>query len=434
MKNQNVLLFLLIFLFAPVFQVQASELIKPLVKQIDLSIKGKKLLALTKKGKTNAVKKLLEGKGKIAVNVRDSFKRTPLIIACEKGYPDIVELLIKAGADLNLKDKTGFAALRYACSIYPSEMENAALREKKESSAKQLIKAGANLNLYPDKCTALYLAYKCKCFETVKLLIQAGADLNEKSIYGDTILHLACKGNSVELVKSLIKAGINIDLKNNYEETGFHIACYKKYIALVKLFIQSGANFDLPEKNRRTARSFLQGWEFEEKLVPLFTSLLPISLDKEEGDSEKDTNEKAFINLGVRELAQRFKNAEIPLILPQKSELVDNLLIDNDHQIRMRILEKIFQNYFDKDTPLFKRELTRAQGSFPFIPATTGCQKSFKKLIKLLVEFELKNHNFKSGEDYHNRLRLRAVAQAACNQDKSNRYHKFNDLRIKFAH
>ncbi|HBY05828.1 MAG: hypothetical protein UV38_C0003G0209 [candidate division TM6 bacterium GW2011_GWE2_42_60] len=432
MKNLKVLLFSFTILFTVAFPVQASEFIKSLINPIVLSITSKKLIKLTEKGKTKAVKKLLEGRGKEVVNAQNLLKETPLIIACEEGYSEIGELLIKAGAKLDITDKIGFAALHCACCLHPDEKENITLREKKECLAKQLIKAGANLNLCCNKCTALYLSYKSKCFETVKLLIQAGADPNLKAISDETILHLACKNNDVKLVQSLIKAGSTIDLQNRFKETGFHIACYKKYAELVKLFIQNGANFDLQEQNRRTARSFLQGWAFEEELVPLFTSLLPISLNKETGDSETDANEKAFINSGVREIARRFKNAAIPLVLPQKSESIENLLVTGEDQIRMHILEKIFQNYFEKDTLPFKGELTRAKVSFPLIPVVIDSRKSFKKLIGVLVEFEIKNHGFKSVEDFHNRLLMRLIAQAACHKDQVNKYNKFSDLRIKF--
>ena len=38
--------------------------------------------------------------------------------------------------------------------------------------------------------------------------------LNQKDIYGNTALHLAMYGNNKELIKILIDAGANIDAKN----------------------------------------------------------------------------------------------------------------------------------------------------------------------------------------------------------------------------
>ncbi len=40
---------------------------------------------------------------------------TPLIVATQRGNVETVKFLIRAGADVNMEDKFGKAALRYAC-------------------------------------------------------------------------------------------------------------------------------------------------------------------------------------------------------------------------------------------------------------------------------------------------------------------------------
>jgi ankyrin repeat protein len=39
------------------------------------------------------------------IEIRDTLKRTPLLVAAECGYLDIIQLLVDYGADLTAKDK-----------------------------------------------------------------------------------------------------------------------------------------------------------------------------------------------------------------------------------------------------------------------------------------------------------------------------------------
>ena len=50
------------------------------------------------------------------VNTQDEMGYSPLMHAAEEGYEKCVQILIEAGADVNLTDDTGFAALIGAAS------------------------------------------------------------------------------------------------------------------------------------------------------------------------------------------------------------------------------------------------------------------------------------------------------------------------------
>ena len=53
--------------------------------------------------------KLLMTANELDVNASDNYKNTPLHIACEEGNPEIVKMLLNAGADrsrLNKEEKT----------------------------------------------------------------------------------------------------------------------------------------------------------------------------------------------------------------------------------------------------------------------------------------------------------------------------------------
>jgi hypothetical protein len=60
------------------------------------------LLAATRKGDLAQVKALLD-KG-ASVNSKTPYGQTPLFFACDRGYTDIVKLLVDRGADVNVED------------------------------------------------------------------------------------------------------------------------------------------------------------------------------------------------------------------------------------------------------------------------------------------------------------------------------------------
>jgi ankyrin repeat protein len=80
---------------------------------------------------------------------------------------EIIELLIMAGANVNIQNNDGFTALMH-CINYPYvEMVD---------GVKVLIAAGANVNLKDNfGTTALEIAKKYNHKEIIKLLIKAGA-------------------------------------------------------------------------------------------------------------------------------------------------------------------------------------------------------------------------------------------------------------------
>jgi len=70
------------------------------------------LMAASKYGRTDVVKKLLEQK--LNVDAQDKKGVTALMLAAENNQVEIVQLLLKKNADPNLEDQTGWTALMKA--------------------------------------------------------------------------------------------------------------------------------------------------------------------------------------------------------------------------------------------------------------------------------------------------------------------------------
>ena len=127
----------------------------------------------------------------VRVNTRSDFG-TPLLSAISEKLPKIAKLLIEKGADPNDGDASGATPLYYA------------LREKGyDEVVRLLIERGANVNTPK----ALYFPCKRGDYQMAKYLIENGANVNPTYETGETALTLAIDSRNQELVKMLILAG-----------------------------------------------------------------------------------------------------------------------------------------------------------------------------------------------------------------------------------
>lgn len=122
----------------------------------------------------------------------------PLGLASKQGDAQIVDILLKAGADVNMKDCHGRTALLAAAeSSYTTE------------AIQVLLNAGADVNVQDKKGqTALMkLATTYKGQPSIQLLLKAGADVALKDKEGKTALRLAEEKGYPENAKLLKSAG-----------------------------------------------------------------------------------------------------------------------------------------------------------------------------------------------------------------------------------
>ena len=168
--------------------------------------------------------KLLIKTGGVDVNVQDIFdKRRLLHFVSNYGHKDIVELLIKAGAEVNVQCKFGNTPLHYASMDGHTEC------------IELLIKAGADVNIQDsDGWTVLHFASYGGYKDIVDLLIKAGANVNLLSHQEfNTALHFASSFGHKDCVELLIKAGTDVNIKNKYGRTALDLESIKDNIKLL---------------------------------------------------------------------------------------------------------------------------------------------------------------------------------------------------------
>ena len=160
---------------------------------------SEKLLKATATGDQRAVAELLQDPNVSSfINIPGPQRKTPLYIASENGYDEIVLILLKCCASTTKKATSGHTALHIASA-------NGHIKV-----VKYLIQNGANIDRVnsPSK-TALYIASKNGHTEIVRLLLSHGADATKSAKYQGTRitpLEIAERNNRTEIVTLLEEA------------------------------------------------------------------------------------------------------------------------------------------------------------------------------------------------------------------------------------
>jgi ankyrin repeat protein len=167
---------------------------------------------------------------------------TPIIKAVEGGFKETIEFLIAEGADLEAKDKDGDSALHTAINWLRVEV------------VELLIKAGADLtSLAGNGNTVLTSAVRNRIADIdlpnkkkniIGILMEAGADVNQKNADGTyTLWHLA-EYNSLPIIEKAIKYRADINMCNeNGMPLMHHLAVKARgYEEIIDTVIKAGAD------------------------------------------------------------------------------------------------------------------------------------------------------------------------------------------------
>ncbi|XP_008147654.2 ankyrin repeat domain-containing protein 6 isoform X4 [Eptesicus fuscus] len=195
---------------------------------------SERLLIAAYKGQAENVVQLINKGAKVAVTKHG---RTPLHLAANKGHLAVVQILLKAGCDLDVQDDGDQTALHRAAVVGNTEVISALTQE------------GCALDRQDkDGNTALHEASWHGFSQSVKLLVKAGANVLAKNKAGNTALHLACQNSHSQSSRVLLLGGSRADLKNNAGDTCLHVAARYNHLSIIKLLLSAFCS--VHEKNQ----------------------------------------------------------------------------------------------------------------------------------------------------------------------------------------
>ena len=200
-------------------------------------------------------------------------RRSPLYCALEVGQGEVAKLLIKRGADTsNIKDGTNSLAQHAAEHGLSDILEllggkdnfhfdkvidggdtllASAAGRGDVDSLRFLLQNGANVNaknLSGDTALTAVFQYHLErrlVLETVKLLLSFGADINAENFRSETPLKLACLMNFDQAAELLLELGCKTRNEDSY--TPMHHAAEHNNGKLVEMLIQCGADANVKD-------------------------------------------------------------------------------------------------------------------------------------------------------------------------------------------
>ncbi|KAI9675505.1 MAG: Ankyrin repeat domain-containing protein 44 [Trizodia sp. TS-e1964] len=198
------------------------------------------------KGDEAAVQNFLE-KG-VNLEARSSKGYTAMHTAVFQGHREIARLLVKAGANIEAQSENNDTPLHLAVQgLLPYSLATLLLDCGADVAAKNL-----------SGLTALH--YVAMSFEERSLfgnlvedLKAAGANIDERDIYGNTPLMVAAGRSNISITLHLLNCGASLWAKNHDGHTALHLATVHGNFEMMQLFLVNGANTEATDLAGDTA-------------------------------------------------------------------------------------------------------------------------------------------------------------------------------------
>ncbi|CAF1052114.1 unnamed protein product [Rotaria sordida] len=231
------------------------------------SVDNLTVLSVAAGKKHKSITEILAKCPEVDVNKASLSGITPLLMVAEVGWPDILDILLQRCAIVD-PIPSGKRAEEY--KIAGSTPLIGATKYNNSECVKCLLEYHANPNHQNHfGISALMLAAEQGYFECVKLLIQAGADIDLApsgplalimNIYGQTPLFCAAKEGRTDIVKYLLDRGANPSVQNHYGISALWIPSQRGMLKVVELLLNAGAETHVAPFGNQTDKLNITGW------------------------------------------------------------------------------------------------------------------------------------------------------------------------------
>ncbi|KAJ6023307.1 hypothetical protein N7499_008659 [Penicillium canescens] len=191
-------------------------------------------------GSRGEVERLIE----YGINIEERHKasgRNALLVAAHCGKDDVIELLIRHNARLDVTDGSGWTALHLAasrghCGVINSLMVECDIAEVANYQGR----------------TAVRVAVDRGQHEALQMLLMHKAKVNTRAENQMTTLHAAAKQGDAEIVHILVSNGADIEAKDATMMSALHYACEAGHIEAIAVLLAHKANIEAAGRDRKT--------------------------------------------------------------------------------------------------------------------------------------------------------------------------------------
>jgi ankyrin repeat protein len=164
----------------------------------------------------------------------DEEGRTALSWASEFGHEKPVQMLLKAGADVNNIEKF------YGGALYSASAEG------HEKVVQMLLVAGADIRAQSGECGSALLAASAGGHEkVVQMLLAAGADIKAYTGKEGSALHAASVRGDKKAVQMLLAAGVGVNIQGGGYGTALQAASARGDKKIVQMLLEAGADVNI---------------------------------------------------------------------------------------------------------------------------------------------------------------------------------------------
>lgn len=193
-------------------------------------------------GYDNIVKLLLDNDAN--PNIKDINGKDPLQLAVNSGHTNIVKMLLLKGADVHARCKFGCSPLYNAVSAGSYDI------------VKLLVDKRIHVNEHKESFSVLMMAVEKEYYDIVKLLLTKAIDIDFSTKDGNTALLYSTNKRDIRITKILLENNANPDIVNDEGQSALIVAVMNNNINLVKLLLQYKADKNYKDLNGKVALDY----------------------------------------------------------------------------------------------------------------------------------------------------------------------------------
>ncbi|VUZ44566.1 unnamed protein product [Hymenolepis diminuta] len=265
-------------------------------------------------GFVDVIQLLLKNGAEINSRTGSKLGISPLMLASMNGYTEAVKVLLENGADINAQIETNKnTALTLACFQGQADVVKLLVERKAniEHRAKTgltplmeaasgnhvkvgaiLLSYGADVNAPPvqtSRDTALTIAADKGKAEFAKLLLDHGANVEARNKKGATSLWLACNGGHLEVVQKLIEKGADVNSQDHRKVSCLMATFRRGHIKVVELLVKFVTQFPSDKDCVRQIKTVCNDPDLSEKCQQC-RRIISAAKEKQEGEARKNAD------------------------------------------------------------------------------------------------------------------------------------------------